>query len=184
MTRTPVALTLRLWELLADGEWHDARQVRAILAADIPDGEAIRFNETVRAHNSSDAPPSRIYAISRADAARSGRRAITQRVINGARRVGRVETDPVKTTRQMWEDEKQAIRIRWRPDAPPLGVYSDPIDSHGRRLRTIAADHHPVGESGLCAECGHPWQCRTYQLAAGANHGEEEAGHPEPTVEQ
>jgi hypothetical protein len=163
MSTLPTALSelqIRLWVILADGEWHDAHEVVDTLARAVPLGPAYRYTEHARERNSQrrhGAVQPRTYEPDPVTIAKSGQRGIALRLVTSSAKAGRIELDPPELTRGHWQ-HRAAIRTRWI--GPALGVT---IDSSDGRLRELADLHRP-DEDGRCAECGTPWECRSSQI--------------------
>lgn len=159
---------LKLWELLADGGWHDAHEIVDLIGRTVAPGVAKRaaqhgFN-SASARKNGGRPQPRTRPISDERLITIGQRAIAVETISNSRRTGRVELDPAAPGRRAWQ-HRDPIRIRWI--GQPLGVVVEPADVTELRatLAHIRNRHHDDG-TGLCAECGHPWECWTCAAAS------------------
>lgn len=97
------AVTKRIYELIADGEWHDYSHVVREAAKEVLPGEAHRYMETTR--TSKGGPEERTKNFDPVKLVEKGQRAIAVSTISG---LARIEMDPPRSERA----EQRRIRLR------------------------------------------------------------------------
>lgn len=112
---TATAWTLKAYELLADGEWHDGLAICREVEKQIIPGVALRTTESLRLRKRLARDPEaedtdRVKERREATLIAMGKREITRRMVNGRLAAGSWETDPSPLPEAGWREGGWQLR--------------------------------------------------------------------------